>query len=81
MFRADDKQILNGPENADGTEFFVHLKEFEMYVKRLVLNPTLYSKIEERMTGSPLNYYYYRLQAHKYHTQTDTDTNVNLSHY
>ena len=63
LTRAEDKQILNGPKSNDGTEFFIHLKEFEMYVKRLVLNPTLYAKIEERLTSSPLNYYYYRLQA------------------
>lgn len=62
LTRAEDKQILNGPKPDNGTEFFIHLKEFELYVKRLVLNPTLYSKIEERLTSSPLNYYYYRLQ-------------------
>ena len=63
LTRADDLRILNGPDPGDGTEFSVHLKEFEMYVKRLVLNPTLYSKIEQRLTTSPLNYYYYRLQV------------------
>lgn len=63
--RASDEQILNGPE-VDGVDYSIQLTSFELFIKRLVLNPVLYNKIEERLNSSALNYYYYRFQVFSY---------------